>query len=144
MTEGNIIAVVDDNQLFSRSVAKVLSSRQLSVEVFDTGKGFLGQIGRIDDFGCILLDLKMPEVGGLEILSALQDLAAPPSVLILTGHGDVPAAVEAMKMGAVDFMQKPFPSETLFDAVDRAITATRASRAARPLSHDGSPAPKPS
>lgn len=137
MSDGRAIAIVDDNQPLSRTIAKVLTNRHLAVEVFHTGESFLEQVGRIEEFGCILLDLRMPDVGGLEILSALQDLAGCPSVLILTGHGDVPAAVEAMRMGAVDFMQKPFANEALLDAVERAIAATERARAPIPPSRRG-------
>lgn len=122
------IAIVDDNEPLTRSMTKVLASRQLAVEVYHTGESFLQQASRIETFGCILLDLRLPDLGGLEILSAIQDFEGCPSVLILTGHGDVPVAVEAMKMGVVDFMEKPFSNEALLEAVDRAMAATEERR----------------
>lgn len=132
------IAIVDDNEPLTRSIAKVLASRQLDVEVYHTGESFLQQASRIEEFGCVLLDLRLPDLGGLEILSAIQDLEGCPSVLILTGHGDVPVAVEAMKMGVVDFMQKPFSNDTLLEAVERAMAATEGARDPEPSSGQGS------
>lgn len=132
MPDGRVIAIVDDNEPLTRTIAKVLTSGHLAVEVFHTGESFLQQASRIEEFGCILLDLRLPDLGGLEILSAIQDLAGCPSVLILTGHGDVPVAVEAMKMGVVDFMQKPFSNETLLEAVNRAMAATEGARDPEP------------
>jgi two-component system response regulator DctR len=128
MSDGRTVAIIDDDEVLGRSMAKVLVSRNLAAEVFTSGETFLEQTGRLEEFGCILLDLRMPNVGGLEVFSAIQDLPALPSVLFLTGFGDVPASVEAMKMGAVDFLQKPVASEDLVEAVERSIRATLAAR----------------
>jgi two-component system response regulator FixJ len=76
--------------------------------------------------GCILLDLRMPEMDGLELLARLNELGVPLPIIVVTGHGDVPTAVQAMKAGALDFIEKPIDEDRLFAAIDAArLTGAR-------------------
>lgn len=86
---------------------------------FSSGDEFL-RARLPEGLNCVLLDMRMPGLNGLDVLRALGDQDNPPSVLMLTGHGDIPLAVEAMKLGALDFIEKPYVPKKLLEAIDSA------------------------
>jgi two-component system response regulator FixJ len=130
MTGAETVHVVDDDPAVRDSLRMLLDAAGLSVAVHETAEAFLGAAPSLA-VGCVLTDLRMPGLGGLELQRRLQELGLPAPVIVMTGHGDVPTAVEAMKGGAVDFLEKPFDDEQLLNAVRRALLAGAARRAAK-------------
>jgi len=115
-----IIFVVDDDQAVRLSTEMLIRSMGLRVEAFESASEFL------EDFdpqqpGCVILDIRMPGMSGLELQEHLNQVGAAIPVIFVTGHGDVPMAVRAMKLGAVDFIQKPFRDQELIDRVHSAL-----------------------
>jgi two-component system response regulator FixJ len=91
------------------------------VETYESATSFLRHLPQIKS-GCVITDVRMPDVTGIELLRRLKDLQVPLPVIVITGHGDVPLAVEAMKFGAVDFLEKPFDDDALLAAVNAALS----------------------
>lgn len=114
-----MIYIVDDDAAVRDALRLLLATEGYSVATFPSAPALLASVTS-DSVGCVIADVRMPEVSGLELLAELRrrDLRLP--VIIITGHGDVPLAVEAMKSGAVDFLEKPFDDEALFESVKRA------------------------
>ncbi len=114
------VFVVDDDQAMRNSLKWLIESVGVPVESFASADEFLAQFqaGRP---GCMVLDVRMPGMSGLELLEHLAQKGLRIPAVIITGHGDVPMAVRAMKSGAVDFIEKPFNDEALLDAIRRAI-----------------------
>jgi RNA polymerase sigma factor (sigma-70 family) len=114
------VFVVDDDQAMRNSLKWLIESVGVPVESFASADEFLAhfQSGRA---GCLVLDVRMPGMSGLELLEHLAQKGLRIPAVIITGHGDVPMAVRAMKSGAVDFIEKPFNDEALLDAIRRAI-----------------------
>jgi len=113
------VFIIDDDADFRDSMQWLLESTPYSVESFASAQGFLDQYdGRP---GCMLLDVRMPEINGLALQQLMleRDIRLP--VIIITGHGDVPMAVNAMKNGALDFLEKPFDDDVLLHLVDKAM-----------------------
>ena len=128
MTDTLVIAVVDDDDAVRRSTATLLERAGYRVRAFESGDAFLAaQLP--GDSDCILLDMRMPGTNGLGVLKALGDWETMPAVVVLTGHGAVPEAVEAMKLGAADFLEKPYPAQSLLQAIDHAMTVRRRHKA---------------
>ena len=125
MTVEPMVFVVDDNRSVRRSVVRLLESAGLLVEGFPSAEAFLER-ERPDGPGCVVLDVRMPGISGLELQRRLTAAGWSTPVVFITGHGDVPMSVEAMKDGAVDFLLKPFDDESLLAAIDRAIARDRA------------------
>jgi len=124
------VSVVDDDRSVLDAVSRVLRSVGYGVRTFVSGEHFLAEPERAEP-GCVLLDLWMPGMTGLEVQQALVRTRNPLSVIFITAHGDVPSSVRAMKSGAVDFLTKPFDSSELIAAVESALTRSRALRTAR-------------
>lgn len=116
-SEGRLIHLVDDDAGIRRSVGFMLKTSGHRVETYESGTDLLKKSGNLDE-GCILLDIRMPGMDGLEVQQALQDKGVNLPVIIMTGHGDVGLAVRAMKAGAVDFIEKPFEKEALLGSID--------------------------
>jgi two-component system, LuxR family, response regulator FixJ len=117
-----VVAVVDDDDAVRKSTTALLERAGYRVRAFGSGDAFLaGQLP--GDSDCILLDMRMPGTNGLGVLKALGDWESMPKVLVLTGHGAVSDAVEAMKLGAADFLEKPYPAQSLLQAIDQALNA---------------------
>lgn len=116
-SEGRLIHLVDDDAGIRRSVGFMLKTSGHRVETYESGTDLLRKSGSLDE-GCILLDIRMPGMDGLEVQQALQDKGVNLPVIIMTGHGDVGLAVRAMKAGAVDFIEKPFEKEALLGSID--------------------------
>lgn len=111
------IHLVDDDEAIRRSVSFMLRTSGYLVKTYASGVEFLG-VAKDAVTGCILLDVRMPDMDGLEVQQALKDRGVLMPVIVLTGHGDINLAVEAMKAGAVDFIEKPFEKSVLIGAIE--------------------------
>jgi two-component system response regulator FixJ len=128
MSGDALVHVVDDDDAVRDSLAALLAAAGLGVRTYASAPDFLSCLGELDR-GCVVTDVQMPGMSGLELLSRLSDRASAFPVIVLTGLADVPMAVEALKNGAWDFIEKPFDSEVLLSAVRAALdrlTETRA------------------
>jgi FixJ family two-component response regulator len=112
------VYVVDDDDAVRDALGALLESVRLRCEAFATAEDFLAVANR-EMRGCLLLDVRMPGMGGLELQHKLQDMAIALPVVIITGHGDVPMAVRALKAGASDFIEKPFNEQDLLDRIQK-------------------------
>lgn len=112
-----IVHLVDDDAAIRRSAGFMLKTSGYQVQTYESGVDLLKQAGGLKQ-GCILLDIRMPSMDGLEVQQALQEKGVTLPVIIMTGHGDITLAVRAMKAGAVDFIEKPFGKETLKSSLD--------------------------
>lgn len=121
------IFVVDDDDAVRDSIALLLSTVGLRTETFSSAQDFLDGYDP-NRAGCLLLDIRMPGIGGLELQQRLKVRAKSLPVIILTGHGDVPAAVRAFKNGALDFIEKPFNDQVLLDRIQQAIELDQKTR----------------
>jgi len=118
------VFVVDDDASVRRSLARLLKSAAYQVELYASAAEFLARPRRPECAACLVLDLRMPELTGLELQERLSTLASHLAVVFITGHGDIPTSVLAMKRGAVDFLPKPFEDTQLLEAVARAVART--------------------
>lgn len=114
------VYLVDDDDSVRRSVSFMLKTSGLTVEAFTSGVEFLKDVRRLDP-GAVLLDIRMPEIDGLEVQAALNERGVTFPVIVMTGHGDVEVAVKAMKGGAIDFIEKPFDKAVVLEALDEAF-----------------------
>jgi two-component system response regulator FixJ len=114
------VYVIDDDNAMRDSLDFLLGSADFQVTLFDSALNFLDLLPTID-FGCVVSDVRMPEIDGLELLKRLKAGGSLFPVVIMTGHGDVPLAVEAMKLGAVDFLEKPFEDDRLIGMIELAL-----------------------
>ncbi len=121
------VFVVDDDEAVRTSLRLLLKSVGLPVETFASAQEFLDQFDP-DRAGCLVLDIRMPGMSGLELQQHMNDRHSIMPVVFITGHGDVPMAVEAMQAGAVDFIQKPFRDQDLIDRINRALEKDREMR----------------
>lgn len=119
-TSKQTVFVVDDDDAVRDSLAMLLRSVGLPVETFDSGIAFMDRF-RPDLAGCLVLDIRMPKMSGLEVQQKLHELGATLPVIFITGHGDIPMAVQAIKEGAADFIQKPFRDQDLLDRIHVAL-----------------------
>jgi two-component system response regulator TtrR len=115
------VYVVDDDESVRDSLAFMLEGHDFTVFSFKDGQAFIDQVDLMKP-GCVVLDSRMPILRGQEVHAILNQQQSPLSVIFLTGHGDVPMAVDALKLGAVDFFQKPVDGEQLAVAIYKAIT----------------------
>jgi two-component system, LuxR family, response regulator FixJ len=126
-----IVYVVDDDDAVRDSLTALLDSAGYRVAAFESAEAFLRADplqGGKTDAGCIVSDIRMPGLDGLQLQEKLNARQVRLPLLFITGHGDVPIAVSAMKAGAVDFLEKPFDETTLLDSIRRAIEISRASQ----------------
>jgi two-component system, LuxR family, response regulator FixJ len=119
-----VVHVIDDDVDVRQSLAFLLTAAGFAVRVHESAVAFLTVLPEVKE-GCVLTDVRMPQMNGLELQRRLGEVNSGLPVIVMTGHGDVPLAVEAMKAGAVDFIEKPFDDEVLLSAV-RAALARRA------------------
>lgn len=117
------VYVVDDDESVRDSLAFMLEGHDFNVTTFEDGQAFLDQVDLLLP-GCVVLDSRMPILRGQEVQQRLNKAQSPLSVIFLTGHGDVPMAVDALKLGAVDFFQKPVDGEKLALAIHKAIACS--------------------
>lgn len=120
MSERRLVHVVDDEDSIRRSASFLLRTSGFDVRTYASGPDFLKEI-RTAAPGCILLDVRMPEMDGLEVQRELSARGVTMPVVILTGHGDVPIAVQAIKDGAFEFLEKPFDKATLLSTLEAAF-----------------------
>lgn len=123
------VFVVDDDEGVRTSLRLLIRSIGLPVETFDSAQEFLAQFDP-ERPGCLVLDIRMSGMSGLELQQKLNERHAITPIVFITGHGDVPMAVEAMQAGAIDFVQKPFRDQDLIDRINRALEKDRTNRAA--------------
>ena len=123
------VYVIDDDEAMRDSLNFLLDAAGLEVVLFETAQHFLEVLPGLD-FGCVVSDVRMPGIDGIELLKRMKASQSKFPILIMTGHGDVPLAVEAMKLGAVDFLEKPFEDDRLTAMIETAI------RGAEPAAKD--------
>jgi two-component system response regulator FixJ len=111
-----IIYVIDDDEAVRQSLEFLLKTAGLTVRGFDNAKAFIEVLPQIRS-GCIITDVRMPGITGIDLLRKIKELGIEVPVIVITGHGDISLAVEAMKIGAVDFLEKPFDDDTLLASV---------------------------
>jgi two-component system, LuxR family, response regulator FixJ len=114
------VFVIDDDEAMRDSLEFLLGSANFDVTLFELAQHFLDALPGIQ-FGCVVSDVRMPGIDGIELLKRLKASRSTIPVLIMTGHGDVPLAVDAMKLGAVDFLEKPFEDDRLIGMIDIAL-----------------------
>jgi len=128
MTSAPTVFVVDDNLGMRRSLRALMESAGLAVETYASGDEFL-EAYDLERSGCLLLDIRLQRANGLDLQDELARRGAMLPIIILTGHGTVPASVRALKAGAMDFLQKPVPPKLLLERVRAAIESDRKARA---------------
>ena len=116
-----VVHVIDDDEAARQSLEFLLRANALEVQTYESGVAFLNVAPRLKS-GCIITDVRMPEISGIDLLHRVKELKMTLPVIVITGHGDVPLAVEAMKSGAADFLEKPFDDERLLAAVRSALS----------------------
>jgi two-component system response regulator FixJ len=116
MQDSFVVHIVDDDEAVRQSLAFLLSTAGTPVRVYNSATSFLASLATLQA-GCLITDVRMPDMTGIELLQRLRakDIKLP--VIVITGHGDIPLAVEAMKCGAIDFIEKPFAEESILRAV---------------------------
>jgi two-component system, LuxR family, response regulator FixJ len=128
MSSASTVFVVDDDEQVRESLAALVQSAGFDFHSFASGSEFLESYVP-DGPACLVLDLRMPQMSGLEVVEALaaRNLRLP--VIMISGHGDIPAAVAAMKSGAIDFLEKPYRGAALLESIRRAVDLDARSRA---------------
>src|SRR3954468_13729170 len=120
MANDAVVHLIDDDDAVRQALAFMLSASGYAVRLYESASLFLDGIPTLQP-GCIVTDVRMPGMDGLELQQRLKALAVPMPVIVITGHGDVPLAVQAMKAGAIDFIEKPFSDEALLQAIRVAV-----------------------
>jgi two-component system, LuxR family, response regulator FixJ len=120
MANSMLVHVVDDDEAMRQSLEFLLDSAGFEVRLYESAKPLLDALATLSR-GCVLTDIRMPGIDGLELLRRIQANGKAVPVIVMTGHGDVPLAVEAMKLGAHDFVEKPFEDESLLAALRSAF-----------------------
>lgn len=120
MPDKRKVYVIDDDAAMRDSLNFLLDAADFDVTLFDNAMKFLDAFASLD-FGCVVSDVRMPGIDGIELLKRMKALNSRFPIVIITGHGDVPLAVEAMKLGAVDFLEKPFEDDRVIGMIDGAI-----------------------
>jgi two-component system response regulator FixJ len=120
MTGTRNVYVVDDDSMIRRSLVFYLSTLEFAVRPFAGGQDFLDAMTTLAP-GCVILDIRMPELDGLQVLQAMEPQLAQFPTIVMTGHGDVATAVTAMKLGATDFIEKPYAEEPLLATLERCL-----------------------
>jgi len=121
MQPDTIIYVIDDDDAVRQSLEFLLKTAGITVRGFESAKAFLEVMPDIRS-GCVITDVRMPDITGIELLQRVKEINPDLPVIVITGHGDILLAVEAMKIGAVDFLEKPFDDDLLLAAVQAALS----------------------
>ncbi len=119
-SEKLVVHVIDDDEASRQSLAFLLQAADLDVRTYASAAVFLDLASNLG-WSCVITDVRMPGMSGIELLRRLKELDVSVPVIVITGHGDVPLAVEAMKIGAADFLEKPFDDEVLLSSVRTAL-----------------------
>jgi len=125
MADDAVAHIIDDDDALRDSLSFLLSSADIPVATYASAPEFLKALAGIST-GCIITDIRMPEMSGMELLKHLKETGSPLQVIVMTGHGDVPLAVEAMRLGAADFLEKPFDDEAIIASVRNALARQKA------------------
>jgi two-component system response regulator FixJ len=120
MATERTVYIVDDDDAVRRGLSALLGAKGYAARAFDSAQAFLDALPP-QPSGCVVVDIRMPRMSGLELQRELGRRGVALPVIVITGHGDVPVAVAALKAGAVDFLEKPFDSDALLAAVDEAL-----------------------
>lgn len=131
----SIVYVVDDDESVREAIQSLIRSVGLHVEAFASAQDFL-RSKRPDVPGCLVLDIRLPGFSGLQLQRKLADADIRIPIVFMTGHGDIPMTVKAMKAGAVEFLTKPFRDQDLLDAIQQSIETDRSARRERSLTDD--------
>jgi len=124
MLAERVVHIVDDSTAVLRALERLLNTANFTVKCYETPKAFLEAAKRSSE-GCVILDLRMPGLDGLQVQARLREMGNRLPVIFLTAYGDVKVAVQAMKAGAVDFVEKPIADKALFAAIERALERSR-------------------
>jgi FixJ family two-component response regulator len=119
------VFVIDDDEAVRRSLCWLIESADHPAKAYASADDFLAQLPNTDGVGCIVTDVRMPGMSGIELLGELAVRGSNLPVVVITGHGDVQMAVEAMKLGALDFVEKPFEEKALLEVVERALAESQ-------------------
>ena len=119
MTAEPTVYVIDDDAAVRDSTAFLLETADLKVRTYESAEMFLAEPDRTP--GCIITDVRMPGIGGLELARRIRDSGSSEPVIVITGHADVPLAIEAMRAGVIDFVEKPFDDEVLLGSIKRVL-----------------------
>ncbi|WP_426609334.1 response regulator transcription factor [Bradyrhizobium sp. McL0616] len=130
MANASVVHVVDDDESFRTAVVHLLELSGYKVADYESAVDFL-RASETADPGCILLDVQMPTLGGLQLQDQLTKLSRSWPIIFMTGHGDIPTSVRAIKAGADDFLPKPVSKQTLLEAVERALARYSATQQAQ-------------
>lgn len=130
MANEPIVYIVDDSVDVRNSLSWLVESVRTKAQAFESAEQFLAAC-RPDQPGCLVLDLRMPGMGGMQLLESLQAKGIHLPVIVFTGHGEVESAVRAMKAGALDFVEKPFPQQGLIEKIQKALFEDRRRRQTR-------------
>lgn len=124
MPHESVVYVIDDDRAMRESLEFLLNAAGFSVRVFDSAIGFLERASSLE-FGCVVSDLQMPGMNGMDLLRRLKSDRTALPVVLMTGHGDIPLAVEAIKLGAIEFLEKPFGDDQLLGAIRTALVLSK-------------------
>jgi len=119
-TPKGVVYIVEDDASFRKSVVRLIKASGFETEAFESANSFLKQAA-IRSPGCLLLDVRLPDMDGLSLQQILTEKGEHLPIIFMTGHGDIPMSVKAMKKGAIDFLPKPFEPEELLSAVENAL-----------------------
>ena len=123
----SIVFIIDDDPLYRRSSERLVRSVGFDVQSFETARDFMSS-RRQNVPSCLILDVRLPGLSGLDLQRVLTEAGVHIPIIFVTGHGDIPMSVQAMKAGAVEFLTKPFRDQALLDAIRQAIGRDRAAR----------------
>ncbi len=135
MPQSDKVYVIDDDPAMRESLDFLLGAAGFDVRVFDSAQAFLDELTNLEA-GCLLTDVRMPGIDGMELLRRLGSRPRKLPVIVMTGHGDVPLAVEAMKLGALDFLEKPFDDDRLIGMIRTALAEQESGSKNETLSAD--------
>jgi len=121
MPSSPVVHIIDDDDAARDSLSFLLRSAQIEASSYETALAFLAAVKSLS-LGCVITDVRMPEMTGIELLRRLRESGNNVPVIVITGHGDIPLAVEAMKFGAADFFEKPYDDDALVAAVRAALS----------------------
>ena len=122
MPNNPVVHVIDDDEAARQSLTFLLGTSQFVARAHESAKAFLDALPAIES-GCVITDVRMPDIDGIELLRRLRNQKIGWPVIVITGHADVPLAVEAIKQGAADFIEKPYDAEVLLEAVKSAFSS---------------------
>ncbi len=129
MRDDQIVHIIDDDDAVRESLSFLLGASGFTTHTYESAEAFLAALPNVEN-GCVISDVRMPGLSGIQLLQHLNESTAALPVILVTGHGDIPLAVEAMKLGAVDFLEKPFDDERILAALNGACRRAREAGAA--------------